>query len=389
MSEMREINEELREEIAQLLERLISYRTLASQPEELKSIIDFCEEEFKSLGVHIHRYEREGKHSLVAVNKDTKEPEVMLVGHLDVVDAPEDMFQPVREGNILRARGAIDMKGPSAVLIKLFKKWAEKDISLGIMLTTDEEVGSEHGIKYLLFEEGWGAKVALIPDGGLNFSIVTRNKGAYHFEVIAHGKPAHGSTPWLGENAIDKIISFYLDLRSFIHPKPNFDPERWYNTLNLGVLEGGKKVNIVPSFAKAHFDIRFVRPHTLDSIRAMVNALASKWDLEVNELSLGDVVEVPLENVYVNTFLSAYKEVLGVEPTLEGEHGATDARFFAEKGIPTITIYPVGGDIHGDNEWVDLDSLVTLYDLFDRYLQRVSEGKLETLPDEVSEEDLQ
>ena len=386
-----EEREELKERIAETLERLISFKTVASEEEELRKVIDYVEESLGDLKdvIEIHRYEFNGKHSLVAVNEDTREPEVLLVAHLDVVDAPEDMFQPIREGDIVRGRGAIDMKGPAAVLIELFKEWGrKKELSVGLMLTTDEEVGSENGIKPLLFQENWSSKVAIIPDGGLNFSIVTRNKGAFHFEVRARGRTAHGSTPWLGENAIDKIISFYLDLKTFIHPQPTFDPEKWFNTINLGVFQGGKKVNIVPSFAKAHIDIRFVKPYTVEQIESIVQALALKWGVEYEVMSTAEVVEVPLENPYINTFIRVYKDVMGVEPTLEGEHGATDARFFAEKKIPIITIYPVGGDLHGDNEWVDLDSLVTLYDLFDAYLSRLARGELEVLPEEVKEEDL-
>jgi Acetylornithine deacetylase/Succinyl-diaminopimelate desuccinylase and related deacylases len=189
----------------ELLIELIKFKTTAQRTNELKSIIDFVENYLKETNLIIKKYEKNNKFSLVATFKDTKHPKIFFVGHLDVVDAKDELFNPKIEGNIIKGRGAIDMKGPSAVLIELFKELSKenKNYDIGLMLTTDEEIGSQNGVEYLLNEENYSCDFAIIPDGGFNFNIINRENVFYIFRVISKGKSAHGSESWEGINAIE------------------------------------------------------------------------------------------------------------------------------------------------------------------------------------------
>ncbi len=360
----------MREEIVKVLSDLISIKSLATNPQGLRDIVDYCARYLDGLPLNIHRYEKEGKPSLVATFNIGKHPKVFFVGHLDVVDAEEDQFSPRIEGNRLYGRGALDMKGPDAVMLCLFRRLAEEGIKpdIGLMLTTDEEVGSENGVKYLLFEEDWSSDFALIPDGGENFQLIIAEKGVLHVKVTARGKAAHGSRVWEGVNALDSLINFYNELKAQFPQEPCDDPEHWHNTINLGKFVGGNSVNRVADKGEMYLDIRFVEPWTSDRMLELIRDKASQFGIEeIEVISRGEVMNTSPDDPYVAKYRKVASEVLGRGVKLSREHGATDGRFFAEKGIPVVITYPIGANIHGRDEWVDIDSLETLYRIMDAF----------------------
>jgi len=362
------------ESLRRLLINLINFKTTAENPEQLLEIIEYVERYLSHPNLKIERFMKNGKPSIVASfarHSNNRKFKVIFVGHLDVVPGREDQFVPKEEDGKIFGRGALDMKGPSSVMIKLFRDLAEreeyKDIAL--MLTTDEEVGSLNGVKYLLDEEGFSCDLAVIPDSGEDFTVITEEKGALHFAVEFDGKPAHGSMPWLGESAIEKALKFYEDLKNFVLYDSQ-DPERWHNTLVMGVFRGGNKVNQIPPSARVEFDLRFVPPFTLEEIRAGISYLVKKHGGKLEILSEGHPFSTDLNHPIVKLFLESVEKVVG-GVKLGKTHGATDGRFFAERGIPVVMIYPQGGDIHGDNEWVSFDSLIKLYEIFEDFVGKI------------------
>ncbi len=362
---------ELKDEILKVLTDLVRIRSTADRPDELKRVIDYAENYLSAPSIIKKRYEKNGKHSLVATFHDTMEPEVMFVGHMDVVEAEDWQFEPKIEGDKILGRGVIDMKGPDAVMLKMFKDIAEsgRRPNIGLMLTTDEEVGSENGVEYLLKEVGWGARFAVIPDGGGSFNIVYRGKGVVHLKARAKGKAIHGSMPWLGENAIDKIIDFYTELREQFPKEPCGDPIHWHNTINIGRIEGGKVVNQVPDFAEAHLDIRFVEPWSSRGMFEFVKKYADRHGVELELISRGEPVETDPNHPYVQAFKRAAESVLGRDVKLVVEYGATDGRFFAEKGIPNIVTCAEGGGAHSRDEWARISSFPQLYEIMMKFLE--------------------
>lgn len=361
----------MREKIREVLIELIRFESIATKPEELKGIVDHVESLLSPAGLFKKRYERNGKHSIVFTFEDTKKPEVLFVGHLDVVDADKEDFEPRIEDDRIYGRGALDMKGPDSVMIVLFEELAQKGekYPIGLMLTTDEEVGSTDGVAYLLKEEGWSADFAIIPDGGHDFALVTESKGVLHAILKAKGKSAHGSQPWNGDNALEKLLNFYNDLKAEFPHEPCGDPEHWHNTINLGRMKGGDSVNRVPDSAEMGIDIRFVSPWTVKKMREFVQRKLSLYEgIEMEVLSTGEVMYTSPDNRYLRLYKECSEKVLGREVTFAREHGATDGRYFSEKGIPVVITYPIGDNIHGKNEWVSLDSLEELYKIFKEFV---------------------
>lgn len=361
-------------DIRSMLEQLIRIPSTHENPDALKEVVDLVEGWFGSTPLLRKRYERNGKHSLyLSFTEDT--PRVLFAGHLDVVPAQDpSQFEPCVEGNRLYGRGALDMKGPCAAMIRLFLDLAQESSPppVALLLTTDEEVGSEDGVAWLVREKGIGGEFVVVPDGGVNFRLIYEEKGALHLRVRARGKGGHGSTPWVGENAIDHLIRAYLALRGWIATQETDDPEHWHPTLNLGKIEGGRKANVIPDEAWMDLDFRFPGPTRVEAfeqtVRGMLKDLGS---YEVEVLTRAAPVKTDPEHPLFVRFRETVEEVLGRPAQLAREHGATDARYFAEKGMPVVILYPIGGNIHEAGEWVDLGSLDTLHRIFLKFTQRL------------------
>lgn len=362
--------EELKGRITRHLETLVRIRSTADRPEELQRAVDYVARVLADLPTH--RYESQGKPSVVFDLSGSRNPEVLFVGHLDVVPAEDHQFEPRRKDDRLYARGALDMKGPDAVLLTLFESLMRqgKHPPVALMFTTDEEVGGVNGVGYLVNQENWRARFAIIPDGGENFTIITEGKGVLHAVFTAQGKATHGSTPWSGENALEKLVRIYQILQSRRPQEPCGDPHHWHETLTLGALHGGDAPNRVPDHAEMKLDFRFPAPKTSQELVAEINTVVQQFPgVDWHPLSTGEPFYTSPEDPYLRRFHRVAEEVLHRPVAFGKEHGATDGRFLAEKGIPCIILYPVGGGIHGPDEWVDLSSLVLLYQIFERFLQ--------------------
>lgn len=364
----------MKEDLRDLLSALVRFQSLAQREDELDGVIAFAEEYLDSPNLIKHHYKVSGKPSVIYTFEETKRPKVIFAGHLDVVDAEPEQFEPRLDGDKLWGRGALDMKGSCAVLLHLFKNLAAtgRKYPVGLMLTTDEEIGSAYGVKHLVLNEGWSADFAVIPDGGEGFEMIIEEKGAVHAKYRATGKAAHGSRTWEGDNALDKLIAVYNDLRAKFPKEPCGDPEHWHNTLNIGKISGGKKVNIVADDGVMELDIRFVAPYNVEKMLHEIRAVTDRYGVTLETESTGEVMYTPPDNPHIAGFRKTVKEVIGREPKLAKEHGATDGRFFAEKGVPVVIIYPQGAGLHTREEWVDLPSLVTLYRIFVNYVNRFS-----------------
>ncbi len=359
------------DDITALTIKLAEIPSVAQNPNDLRRVIEVADE-FLPSGLIRYRYERETRPSMVVSFVDGKHPETLFLAHLDVVDARPEQFTPRPEGDRLYGRGVMDMKGSAAVLLAVFRDLFNdgKRPSAALMLTTDEEIGSANGVAYLVRDEGWSADFVIIPDGGPNFTLVTKGKGAFHIRAEAKGRAAHGSATWAGDNAIDRLLAFYEDLKRFFFvAEPCGDEGHWHETLNLGVIKGGKKVNIVPDHAEASFDIRFTEAWTVRKVEETVRSLAEKHGVSFEIESTGEPFNTPKDEPHLRVFARCMEEVLGHPPVYGHEHGATDGRFFSERGISTVITYPEGWGIHGDEEWVSVSSLQKLYLIIRKYLE--------------------
>ncbi len=352
-----------KDEIIELAKSLISFRSTADNLFELTRIVDFVEDYFRNSNVVIERHVINKKPAIVILFSKTRKPDLFLNAHLDIVPAPEHYFQPKIKDGKLYGRGAIDDKLPAAAIMHLMKALAhqKKRPSIGLMLTTDEEIGGENGVKKLL--ETYSCSFAIIPDGG-NMELIMKMKGILQVKIIARGKGAHGSQPWLGENAIEKLMDDYAAIKK-LFPETTAK-NRWLTTLNPSVIKAGDAINRIPDKAELYIDIRHPETETKEAI---LKKLKSVKGIEIEVLTTANYMIADKTNPHVKRFKQAADKVLKKDVKFGEEYGASDARFFTEKGIPAIVFRLSGEHEHAENEYADLSSIEPFYAVLKEFIE--------------------
>ncbi|MCA9387289.1 M20/M25/M40 family metallo-hydrolase [Candidatus Dojkabacteria bacterium] len=352
-----------------LLIDLLKFKTTADNNSELHKAVDYVDSLLNEYNVHTSRFVSNDKPSIVITTQFTKSPKILLMGHLDVVPGNyEKAFEPFeKDGNIF-ARGASDMKGTVAAMISAFQYVAKNnpEIDLGLMLTTDEEQGGENGAEFLLKEKEYSAEIVFLPDGGINWNVCTDEKGLWHVFVRAQGKYAHGSRPWLGDNAINKCWKTYRDIRDVFREKWGKlrEYDSWKPTINLGSLHGGEAANTVPKEAEMKLDIRFPSPVTPDEMMDIIEQASKTNDVEFEIITGGHPSHTDKENSYVQKWQKLVDKKLG-KGTVEFEKafGGSDGRHFSKYNIPVLMSLPNVSQQHIEDEWIDYKSLEDFRDI--------------------------
>ncbi len=357
------------EQLLQTTKDLMAFHTTEDRPDQLNACADYIAGFFAGTGLKIERFEFEGVPSVV-VTKGTKTPKIFLSGHFDVVPGEDELFIPRVEGNKLYGRGAMDMKSGDAAMMHLMRDLATTEHSVGLMLTGDEEVGGFNGTAKLL-EAGYVSQVAIIPDGGEAAHDVMRGqKGILRVILTARGVNAHGSTPWLGENAIERLSAILPRIQDQFLSLSKHPEDHWVTTLNVGRIQGGVATNQVPDIATAHLDIRFPETDSPKEIEARIRSVLTEG-IEVECSVMGSPVSVDVEHPLARPFLEAIRE-RGREPNWGVDHGASDGRFFADHGALVLMSQPDGANLHAPGEWAHIPSIKYYYDVLKVYVDAVA-----------------
>lgn len=342
-------------EILGLTKKLMGFRTTSDNPEEIRRCMDFIEDYFSGSDVVLKRHMFGNKPSIIVTFRKTKKPELFLVAHVDVVPCPDYFFKPKIKGKLLFGRGGHDDKGSVAIMMVLGKYYSKqkKIPDMGLMFVSDEEIGSRYGVQTLL-SRGYSSKFALILDGGRDDEIVTKEKAPLHIKITTKGRTSHGSTPWEGENAIEKLRDFYNQLRAKFPKKFG----EWSNTISLGTFQGGSVVNQVPDSAEMSIDMRFISEKDKSAILRFIR---SSKGIQSEILSDGTLLNVSKDNRYIKGLAKSISKVLSKKPRFGRLSGATDARHFVARKIPSVLMMPTGKNAHSLKEYVDTESFGRLY----------------------------
>lgn len=247
------------------------------------------------------------------------------------------------------------MKGQLSCIMSLLKH-NKTDKKIAFIITSDEEIGG-YCCKEIL--KDYDSKLAVIPDASSNFNLVVEEKGLLQLELTSHGSTAHASEPYKGDNAILKLINFYNEL---IKIYPIGTEKDFKTTVNLSKLNGGVATNMVPGLATMTLDIRFEKKDTIESILNAINKI--KNDIEVKILDQGPVFQVDEKLPIIQKFILNAEKVLNKKVVIEKCVATSDAIYFSEKNIPTILMNPKGANWHCENEYVEIESLYILYEIF-------------------------
>jgi glutamate carboxypeptidase len=261
-------------------------------------------------------------------------------------------------GEIARGPGVLDMRGGIVAAFGAISILAELRLprrALRILLTPDEETGSEASRETILARAGQ-AELVLVPEPALpDGSLKTSRKGWLLARLTAHGVAAHaGLEPERGASAVDELLAALRILGALPGTNPG-------TTVNVGLLSAPNPANVVAELATATVDIRFADAGAEARVRGTLDGLRPRDDetrLEVEELHF----RPPL--VRTPAVASCFHRARGLGASLglelgEGHAGGvSDANLAALAGVPVLDgLGPRGGGAHAREEWVDIDSL--------------------------------
>jgi succinyl-diaminopimelate desuccinylase len=362
----------------EILRKLVSYPTVTGDEYAMHQLLDYVAEFVTQRGMHVEWFESGGFESIVATTRPgQKTPKVMLAAHADVVPADTTMFTMQEGDGKYIGRGVLDMKFAIAAYLQIVDDLKDRleDYDFGIQITADEEIGGAHGTAKLI-DEGYLPQVCIIPDGGENWQVQTASKGSCVFEITATGKTAHGSRPWLGDNALIKLISVLDEIATLFprHPSPDT------NTITLGKMEGGEAANQVPGLAMMAIDVRTVNSQEYQRVSEEIQAICRRRGIDCR-LAV-DIVptQFNLEDLYIAPYVKLITEITGVNVAGSRTNGSSDARWYVPYGVPCISLYPTGSDLHSDGEWIDIKAFEQFQAVTAQYLETVA--KVTAMPTE-------
>src|SRR3954451_19302267 len=253
-----------------LAERLITYDT--SQPDGIRAAAGFVKGWLDSMEVDVSSLDFNGLPVIMATVGEGG-PTVILHGHIDVVPGFEDQFQPRVEGERLIGRGAYDMKGGLAAIMCALRDLRDLEgARVHFVCAPDEESEDfERHATDELVQEGLRGDFAITGEP-TNLNVGVQAKGVLMIRLEVSGRAAHGSTPWLGENAVLRAIDVFRRIETMPFAGESTDMfDR--PSINLGRLNAGDAVNKVPDHAVMAVDIRYLPGQDPGAILEQIRAI--------------------------------------------------------------------------------------------------------------------
>jgi len=301
---------------------------------------------------------------------------ILLEAHLDTMPAETmviDPFHPVVRDGKLYGRGSCDTKGSCAAFLQAAFNALDTPGRLRynvlLLFVSDEEY--RFGGAEVAARNGLTADFGVVGEP-TSLKMVRAHKGVTRWRIITRGIAAHSAYPQSGKNAIyamAKIVQRLEEYASRVRQQAAH-PLLGGPTLNVGIIDGGQAVNVVPDRCRIEVERRTLPGETTEAVLAPIRSLLqdlSDWELEAPYLSVGGM-EVAENAPVVQRLARSIKEVAG-RVTIEAAHYSTDAAFYNGIGIPTVVFGP--GDIaqaHTDAEYIELHQLQQAVEIIERLL---------------------
>jgi succinyl-diaminopimelate desuccinylase len=331
-----------------LTRELLGFNTINPPGQErdcAHSAARFLEE--AGFSVEFFEYEKDRTSVIARAGGKSGSDPLCFTGHLDVVALgtrawSKDPFRGETDGDKLYGRGTSDMKaGVAAMLIALrsFSRRLENTPGVVVVLTAAEEggcVGSAELAKLPRLMGRAGAMVVGEPTS--NYPLVG-HKGSLKFHASFRGVSAHGSMPQLGVNAIYKAASAIAKLEEFQFGA-KAHPIMGEPTMNVGTVEGGSGVNLVPDLARIGVDIRTVPGVDHQDLVLKLRNLLGDADIQV--FADNDAVWTEPQEAWVQRVFEICKPILREQPEARTAPYMTDAANLRKvyAGVPTVVLGP-------------------------------------------------
>ncbi|MCB0858883.1 MAG: M20/M25/M40 family metallo-hydrolase [Solirubrobacterales bacterium] len=373
------------DELLSLAEQLISYDT--SSEDGVHEAAGFIKGWLDSRGVQTEQGVCRGLPVITATHGDPDASTVIFHGHIDVVPGEHGQFAARVEGDRLYGRGAYDMKAALAAMMLALPTDEDPvpgvQVVLGIVSDEESEEAENRGSNYLVREpgdsgpDGASGGMGLTGDFAItgeptNMHVGVAAKGVLALRLSVTGRAAHGSTPWLGDNAVLRAVDLFRGVESLPFARESsefFDRP----SINLGRIWGGDALNKVPDFCAIDVDIRFLPHQDPAIIRDQIAGLgpaAIETIIELPPVSGGGT-----DSPWIRALTAAASEHHEGPSLSVGRDGASDAISFIRAGIPAVEFGPLGDGHHGPEEWVSISSLVAYRNALRGFLVNAAETR--------------
>lgn len=361
-------------------------------PGDTRGLAAYLQQLIQRKGIEVTVYDPmpENPNIVASLGGIDSRPHLVLNGHLDQfpADDPSLWSVPPYSGKVkdgkIYGRGVSDMKGGLFASLISFLIIHELRVPLRGRLTftgvSDEETGGRWGTGWLLEN-----RPELIGDACLNGEpyapdvVGIGERGIYRFVLRVEGESMHGAL-CAGDNAIIKMGEALLALRPLLSDSARVPDElrriietekgytrspqdvgrQWmldHPSYNVGVIRGGTKVNVVPRYCEAEVDIRVPPGMSVDEVAGRVQNL-----LETARCSDARVVKIlerfepsytAVDSPLVEIVRENAMRFTGKEPIYFIGMGATDGRYFRQRGIPTVIYGPRPFNMGGIDEHIE------------------------------------
>jgi succinyl-diaminopimelate desuccinylase len=319
------------------------------------------------------------QHILATIGPESPKLRVAFIGHYDTVPAGQGWKYPplgaVEEDGVLFGRGASDMKSGDAAMIFAAIALAREGVHSTVFLPGDEETVSQ----------GMPALLELVRDpidcciGGeptsktrLGDCLKIGRRGRVAGTVTLRGQAGHAAYAQITPNVIHELPEVVRQLSAPWHD------ERCGTETTLSITNittDSTALNVIPGSVTLTFDARFAPGRQVEDIEREIenrlSATGARYELNVSKRApsyLTDVTSDPKSNQarFVQCAVREIEQSMGLTPAITCDGGASDARFVAAKGVPTIEFGVPHGNMHGPDEFVETRNIEILRDIYVR-----------------------
>lgn len=347
-------------------------------PGEYNLVTKYLKDQYEEWGFSPELFGKPGKPNVLGRYSRNGGPTIILYGHTDTVPAGPGWTYPPFEGIIkddkVIGRGAYDCKG--RVTIYSYATRAVKETNAAekgrvvLAMTVDEEIGGEDGVKYLLDKGLLKGDLAICE--GPDTTLWTAHVGLLQYEITVKGKSTHAGRLYTGDNAITKMMKV---MEGLMKTKSYYESlgTKYRNeilrctTLNIGVIRGGSKVNMVPGDCTIEVDMRVAPEYKIDDVlervKSDIRSTGVQPEPELKITTREDPEIMPSDMRVFRIIRDVVKDRQGKDVPMVVAHGISDDRWFRRAGIPAMCYGGPGGPEtgiggHGTDEFVRVSDLV-------------------------------
>ncbi len=356
--------EDHRDELVADLVELVEQETPSDEPDLLDKGVAWVEAWLTRRVGEPDRRERhddESRGSVLVMDYPGSGPgSIVGLGHYDTVfDAGTLAGRPVSvDGDRMAGPGIFDMKGGLVQLvwaIRALDHLAVERPSIRLVINGDEEIGSPFS-RPLLEQAVAGADAVLVFEGSADGAVKTARKGVGLFQVHASGIESHaGLEPEAGASAVGEIARVVTTLHDAVDLEAG-------TTINVGVLHGGRRPNVVAGSAEARLDVRVATPEELERVSGLLDSLTPvnpRVELTVTGGWNRPVMTRTPAIAQMYELARAVAACMDVELAEASVGGASDGNFAAALGLPVLDGFgAVGAGAHAAHEHVSIAGML-------------------------------